>query len=104
MPDAAPGEPPPLPARLTDPVPVVLAGSALWAVAAVALGLAMVAVALGRTRFGRIAAVFVLVAPLVEARLSTVLMDRVWPDYSAELATAIRAFAPESLKVCVPPA
>jgi len=34
----APGEPPPLPARLTDPVPVVLAGSALWVVAAVVLG------------------------------------------------------------------
>lgn len=34
----APGEPPPLPARLTDPVPVVLAGAALWAVAAVVLG------------------------------------------------------------------
>lgn len=35
----APGEPPPLPARLTDPVPVVLAGSAVWGVAAVVLGL-----------------------------------------------------------------
>lgn len=38
MADAASGEPPPLPARLTDPVPVVLAGSALWVVAAVVLG------------------------------------------------------------------
>lgn len=30
-------EPPPLPGRLTDPVPVVLAGSAVWAVAAAVL-------------------------------------------------------------------
>lgn len=35
---AAPGEPPPLPVRLTDPVPVVLVGSALWLVVAVVLG------------------------------------------------------------------
>lgn len=32
------GEPPPLPARLTDPVPVVLAGSAVWALLAAVLG------------------------------------------------------------------
>ena len=45
MPDrTAPGpsdlhaEPPPLPARLTDPVPVVLAGSVVWLVAMVVLG------------------------------------------------------------------
>jgi hypothetical protein len=38
VPTAAPGEPPPLPRRLTDPVPVILAGSAVWAVALVVLG------------------------------------------------------------------
>ena len=38
MGEPAPGEPPPLPARLTDPVPVVVAGSALWVVGAVVLG------------------------------------------------------------------
>ena len=31
-------QPPPLPRRLTDPVPVVLTGSAVWLVALVALG------------------------------------------------------------------
>jgi hypothetical protein len=31
-------QPPPLPRRLTDPVPVVLLGSALWLVALVVLG------------------------------------------------------------------
>lgn len=31
-------EPPPLPRRLTDPVPAVLVGSALWLVALVVLG------------------------------------------------------------------
>ncbi|MEJ2884866.1 DUF2530 domain-containing protein [Actinomycetospora aeridis] len=31
-------EPPPLPRRLTDPVPVVIAGSAVWLVVAVVLG------------------------------------------------------------------
>jgi hypothetical protein len=31
-------EPPPLPRRLTDPVPVVLAGSAVWLAVAVVLG------------------------------------------------------------------
>ncbi|MDD7968793.1 DUF2530 domain-containing protein [Actinomycetospora lemnae] len=31
-------EPPPLPRRLTDPVPAVLAGSAVWVVVAVVLG------------------------------------------------------------------
>ena len=31
-------EPPPLPRRLTDPVPVILAGSVVWVVAAVVLG------------------------------------------------------------------
>ncbi len=38
-PTANPGEPPPLPRRLTDPVPVVLAGSAAWLVGLVVLGL-----------------------------------------------------------------
>lgn len=32
-------QPPPLPRRLTDPVPIIAAGSAGWAVAAVVLGL-----------------------------------------------------------------
>ncbi|GAA4793299.1 hypothetical protein GCM10023200_31420 [Actinomycetospora chlora] len=32
-------EPPPLPRRLTDPVPMVLAGSAVWLAVAVVLGL-----------------------------------------------------------------
>jgi hypothetical protein len=31
-------EPPPLPRRLTDPVPVVIAGSAVWVAVAVVLG------------------------------------------------------------------
>ncbi len=31
-------EPPPLPKRLTDPVPVILVGSAVWAAVAVVLG------------------------------------------------------------------
>ena len=31
-------EPPPLPRRLTDPVPAVLAGSAVWAAVVVVLG------------------------------------------------------------------
>ena len=31
-------QPPPLPRRLTDPVPVIAVGSALWAVAALVLG------------------------------------------------------------------
>ncbi len=38
VPTAAPGEPPPLPRRLTDPVPVILAGSAVWLAALVVLG------------------------------------------------------------------
>jgi hypothetical protein len=31
-------EPPPLPRRLTDPVPVVIAGSIVWAAVAIVLG------------------------------------------------------------------
>jgi O-antigen ligase len=38
VPTAAAGEPPPLPRRLTDPVPVILAGSAVWLAALVVLG------------------------------------------------------------------
>lgn len=33
-----PGEPPPLDRRLTDPVPVILVGSAVWLAALVVLG------------------------------------------------------------------
>jgi uncharacterized membrane protein len=38
VPTAAAGEPPPLPRRLTDPVPVILVGSAVWLAALVVLG------------------------------------------------------------------
>ena len=38
MPEPLHPEPPPLPARLTDPVPVVLVGAAIWAVLGVVLG------------------------------------------------------------------
>jgi hypothetical protein len=38
VPTAVAGEPPPLPRRLTDPVPVILVGSAVWLAALVVLG------------------------------------------------------------------
>jgi hypothetical protein len=77
--------------------------SALWAGAAF-LGVGIVAVSLAKTRAAAVVAVFVLAAPLVDARYSLGRLDRVWPDWSRKLAIAdVRSGGTYDARVLSPP-